>query len=141
EARAELEDVGSVVVRLGLRDAHCAATEVEIEMFVSPGESDECPSIQILNATFDAELPSPCRGNAYLEGLSAEGGVEPYEWRELSAPPGLHFDAETEELSGVAEGDGVLELQLTDADGRSVERSYSVQTRDKCWLAYIANEP
>jgi hypothetical protein len=41
----------------------------------------------------------------------------------------------------VPEGDGVLELQLSDERGRTLQRRYELRARERCWLAYLASEP
>jgi hypothetical protein len=56
-------------------------------------------------------------------------------------PPGLSFDPDTATLLGIPKGDGVLTVEVTDADAHTVQKSYEVEARDGCWLAYIASEP
>jgi len=120
-------------VALSVHDAHCSS-EAVLELDVVSADSDECPEIQIVNAPFDDALPPPCRGNAYTEALTAEGGEGPYHWRGVSLPPGLNFDAESATLYGVAEGDGAFVVELTD-QRRTIQKRYDVQTRGKCWAA------
>lgn len=127
-------------VVLRVHDAHCS-TEAVLELDVVSPASAECPRIQIVNAPFGDALPPPCRGNSYTEALTVEGGEPPYGWDVVSLPPGLNFDVESATLHGVAEGDGALVVELTDQRLRTIQKRYDVQTRDKCWAAYVAASP
>ncbi|HTV19398.1 MAG TPA: hypothetical protein VMG12_12020, partial [Polyangiaceae bacterium] len=122
-------------------DAHCRSSRVELELDVLPSESDECPSIELIDSAARDELPPPCLGNAYSETLGVVGGAEPYLWSEVSVPPGLSFDADTGRIEGIARGDGVLTVEVTDGNSRIVQKSYDVVLRDHCWLAFVASEP
>ncbi len=133
-------EAAPVDVSLRVHDERCS-TEVALELDVVSAESDECPQIQIVDAPFEDALPAPCRGNSYAEALTADGGEPPYVWQERSLPPGLRFDAELATLSGVARGDGALVVELTDQSFRTIQKRYEIQTRDKCWTAYVAAEP
>jgi len=139
EASAPIAEQSAVRVALSVRDAHCSSVPLEAELAVMAADSAECPSLQL--STPPDALPDACLGNLYAEALTATGGEPPYLWSALSVPPGLHFDAEAALLSGVPEGDGVLELQLSDERGRTLLRSYELHARERCWLAYIASEP
>jgi WD40 repeat protein len=134
------ESLAPFQLALAVRDTHCEALPVEIELGVVPATSDECPTIGISNGPAIDALPPPCLGNVYSESLRVEGGEPPYAWRELSVPPGLTFDAPSATLHGVAQGNGVLAVELTDNGGRTIQKSYAVVARDKCWLAYVASE-
>jgi len=124
-----------------VRDAHCRSSGVELELEIISSEGDECPSIQLADPPGEDALPAPCRGNFYDEALTVIGGEEPYVWSEVSAPPGLHFDVDTARVEGVPEADGVLTVEVTDGSSRTVQKSYDVATRDKCWVAFVASEP
>jgi hypothetical protein len=134
------ESLAPLQLALAVHDLHCEALPVELELGVVPASSGECPAIGIANGPVIDALPPPCLGNGYSESLTVEGGEPPYEWRELSVPPGLSFDAPSATLHGVAQGDGVLSVELTDNSARTVQKSYAVVARDKCWLAYVASE-
>jgi hypothetical protein len=139
EASAPIAEQSAARVALAVRDAHCSSAPLEVELEVRPADSAECPSVQL--STPPDALPDACLGNFYAEPLTAAGGEPPYLWSALSVPPGLHFDAESALLSGVPEGDGVLELQLSDQRGRTLQRRYELHARERCWLAYLASEP
>jgi len=141
EVRAPKDELAPFQVVLGVSDTHCASGGVELEAWVEPLSSDQCPTIELEQRTLDDTLPSACRGNAYSEPLGVEGGTPPYVWSELEASGGLHLDPESATIYGIAEADGVLAVAVTDADARTVRKSFAVQTRDKCWLAYVASEP
>lgn len=132
---------GAASLRLviDVRDAHCRSPAVELELISSAG--DECPAIQLAAATVDDALPPPCRGSFYAEALAVVGGREPYVWSEVSAPAGLYFDADTATIAGIPEASGVLTVEVTDASSRTVQKSYDVELRDRCWVAFIASEP
>jgi WD40 repeat protein len=138
---AAAADLAPFGVALTVSDGRCRSSVAAFELHVVPASSDRCPRIQILDAPPVDALPSPCLGNGYREALTVEGGEPPYEWRALSTPPGLSFDVESATLDGVAQGDGVLAVALTDGSSRTIRKSYDVQARDKCWLAYIATDP
>jgi hypothetical protein len=140
ELAATDQELGPFRLALSVRDDHCVSPEVEVELDVEPGDSDACPSIQVADSAFD-ELPPACLGSSFEAVLSAEGGEPPYTWTELSAPPGVYLDPESASILGVAEGDGVLTVALTDAGSRTVQKSYAIEARDSCWLAYVASEP
>jgi hypothetical protein len=139
EASAPIGGQGSARIALAVRDAHCSSAPLEAELQVLPADSAECPSLHL--STPPDALPDACLGSFYAEEWTAAGGEPPYLWSAVSLPPGLHFDAESALLSGVPEGDGVLELQLSDDRGRTLSRSYELHVRERCWLAYIASEP
>lgn len=128
-------------VIVDVRDAHCPSDEVELELEVIASESDECPTIELADPPGADALPAPCLGSYYAEALSVAGGQEPYLWSEVSAPPGLYFDVDTATVQGIAEGDGVLTVEVTDANAHTVQKSYAVEARDRCWLAFVASEP
>jgi hypothetical protein len=134
------ESLAPFQLALAVHDARCEALPVELDLGVVPASSAECPAIGIANAPVIDALPPPCLGNVYSEALTVEGGEPPYEWRELSVPPGLIFDAPSATLHGVAQGDGIFAVELTDDSARTVQKSYAVVARDKCWLAYVASE-
>lgn len=134
------EAQGPFRLLLSARDAHCASEEVELELDVEPADSPSCPSILVDDWAFD-ELPPACRGAEYDAGLQADGGEPPYTWTELSAPPGLYLDAGSATIGGVPTGDGVLTVALTDGLMRTVRKSFAVEAREACWLAYVASEP
>lgn len=95
----------------------------------------DCPQIEAVTATGD--LAAPCRGNDYAADLTVHGPDGSYVWRQVSAPAGLEFEAETQHISGTATAAGELTVDVTGA-GRTVERTFEVAPRDTCWLAYIA---
>jgi hypothetical protein len=134
-------DEAPLRVIVDVRDAHCQSSAVELELEVIASESDECPTIELADPAEADALPAPCLGNFYAEALSVAGGQEPYLWSEVSAPPGLYFDVDTATVQGIAEGDGVLTVEVTDANAHTVQKSYAVATRDRCWLAFVASEP
>jgi WD40 repeat protein len=134
------EELGPFRLLVSARDAHCSSEQVELELDVEPADSALCPSIVVVDAAFD-ELPPACLGGVYAGALDADGGEPPYSWTELSAPPGLYLDPDSGAVGGVAEGDGVLTVALTDGLARTVRRSFSVEARDACWLAYVTSEP
>ncbi|HKO95051.1 MAG TPA: hypothetical protein VJU61_28045, partial [Polyangiaceae bacterium] len=141
EVRAPSDELSLLHVVLGVSDAHCASGDAELEAWIEPLSSEQCPTIELEHRTLDDALPAPCRGNVYAEALSVEGGTPPYLWTELEAPAGLHLDPESATIYGTAEADGVLSVSVTDADSRTVQKRFPVHTRDHCWLAYVANEP
>ena len=128
---------GRVRVQLGLRDRWCEADDVELELELATLDADVCPSIAITGQAA-GRLPPPCLGNRYTETALVEGGVPPFTWTELASPPGLYFDVDTGVIEGIPSDDGELALAVTDGDGRTVEASYDVSVRDRCWLAYVA---
>lgn len=134
-------DEAPLRVLVDVRDAHCQSSAVELELEVIPSDSDECPTIELVDPPGVDALPPPCLGSFYSEALTVAGGQEPYLWSEVSTPPGLYFDADTATLQGIAEGDGVLTVEVTDADAHTVQKSYPVEARDRCWLAFVASEP
>jgi hypothetical protein len=138
---AAIEESAPFAVALRVRDALCSSSERVLEVEVVPGDAEACPRIRIVDPPALDELPAACRGNAYAEALTVDGGEPPFLWSALAVPPGLHFDAESATLSGVSEGDGVLAVEVTDGNARSVEKRYEVRARDACWLAYVASEP
>jgi WD40 repeat protein len=140
ELDAAGEGLAPFRVVLAVSDGRCTSSE-GLDVDVIPAESEECPSIGIVDAPLIDALPPPCLGNRYTETLTVEGGVPPYEWTELSTPPGLSFDVGSGTIQGIAEGNGVLAVALTDATSRTIRKSYDVQARDKCWLAYVSTEP
>lgn len=134
-------DEAALQVIVDVRDAHCQSSGVELELEVISSDSDECPTIELVDPPGVDALPPPCLGSFYSEALTVAGGREPYLWSEVSAPPGLYFDADTATVQGIAEGDGVLTVEVTDADAHTVQKSYAVEARDRCWLAFVASEP
>jgi hypothetical protein len=137
------EGLAPLRVALRVSDGVCSSSQL-LELDVAPADDDACPSITIVDPPAIDALPSPCRGNRYSETLTVEGGEPPYRWTELSAPPGLSLSASGDEfatLAGVAVGDGLLQVEVTDASFRTIRKSYEVRARDKCWLAYVASEP
>jgi hypothetical protein len=134
-------EASAVEVALSVTDTHCRSSELELPLEVVPAQSGECTRIEIANASASGALPAPCRGSYYAETLIAEGGEPPYVWAASELPPGLTFDAESATLYGVPEADGVFALELTDAHSRVRRQSYTLQLRDKCWMAYVAGEP
>jgi hypothetical protein len=134
-------DEAPLRVIVDVRDAHCQSSGVELELEVISSDSDECPTIELAEPAGADALPAPCLGNFYAEALTVAGGQEPYLWSEVSAPPGLYFDVDTATVQGIAEGDGVLTVEVTDANAHTVQKSYAVETRDRCWLAFVASEP
>lgn len=134
------QELGPYRVVLGVFDGHCASAEVEVELDVEPVQSPLCPSIQVLGSAFD-ELSPACVDDAYAGALEVDGGEPPYTWTELATPPGLYFDPDTASIGGVPSADGVLDVALTDGLGRTVRKSYALEARQSCWLAYVASEP
>jgi hypothetical protein len=132
---------GRIQIVLQVSDGVCSSPKVTLELEVVSGGSDECPEIVLADGTGGEALPPPCLGNGYLEALAVQGGEPPYTWRALAAPPGLFFDPDTATVEGVAESDGTLVVEVTDGNARSVQKRYLVDTRDSCWLAFIASEP
>jgi hypothetical protein len=134
-------DEAALQVIVDVRDAHCQSSGVELELEVISSDSDECPTIELVDPPGVDALPPPCLGSFYSEALTVAGGQEPYLWSEVSAPPGLYFDADTATVQGISEGDGVLTVEVTDADAHTVQKSYAVEARERCWLAFVASEP
>jgi hypothetical protein len=132
--------LGTFRLTLVASDTHCSSAEVELELDIEPAGSDECPSVGVLDFALD-ELPPACLGSAFSATLRVEGGEPPYTWTELSVPPGLFFDAESATLQGVAEGNGLFTVALSDGGSRTLQKSYDLEARDSCWLAYVASEP
>jgi WD40 repeat protein len=133
--------LGALRVALTVSDAHCRSRGAELPLPVASPDSEECPTIALVDPIAEGALPSPCIGAAYGEALSVEGGEPPYVWSELSAPPGLSFDPESQRIEGVAQGDGELAVAVTDDVGHTIRQSYAVQARGKCWLGYLASAP
>lgn len=131
----------AIRLSVDVRDAHCRSSAVELELEVASPDSPECPSIEVVDGPSDGSLPPPCLGSFYVEALTVVGGQEPHVWSEVAAPPGLRFDADTATVHGIAEGDGVLSVEVTDQGSRTVRKSYVVEARDRCWLAFVASEP
>jgi WD40 repeat protein len=150
ESIARLTAFAPFQIALRVQDGRCSSPELLLALDVVPSGSEaqgsetqvseECPRIGIVNPPPSGALPAACRGNFYAESLSVEGGSPPYLWNVLSTPPGLHFDADSATLSGIAEGDGTLVVELTDANSRVVQQSYELPARAACWLAYLASE-
>lgn len=134
-------DGATLRLRVGVRDAHCASSGVELELEVVASDGDACPSIEVADSPGVDALPPPCRGSFYQEALAVAGGEAPYRWSQRSVPPGLTFDTDTATLQGIPAGDGVLTVEVSDADAHTVQKSYTVEARDRCWLAYVASEP
>jgi hypothetical protein len=135
------DEADELRVALAVSDAHCRSEDVEVVLPVASSESDACPTIELSQAYPGDVLPAPCLGARYGEALSVEGGEPPYIWSELDAPPGLHFDPDSQRMDGVALGDGVLAVEVTDDVGHTIRKSYPVQARGSCWLGYLASVP
>lgn len=140
ESSARLEEVAPVQVAFRVQNGECSSPELLLALDAVPGDSEECVRIGIVDPPPRDALPAPCLGSAYAESLRVEGGASPYLWQALSTPPGLHFDAESATLAGVAEGEGALVVEVSDANARIVQKSYEVQPRSECWLAYVDSE-
>lgn len=95
----------------------------------------DCPIIEAVTGSGD--LPNPCRGNDYGADLTALGPNGSYVWQQVTAPPGLTFDANTQHVSGTLSAPGALTVDVTGA-GHEVERTFELTPRDTCFLAYVA---
>lgn len=83
--------------------------------------------------------PTPCRGANYDFDFTVRGGDSSYTWTVLSKPPGLELD--NGHLHGIPDGPGTLAMRVEDTKSQcSIEKSYYLEPRDKCWLAYISSE-
>ena len=99
-----------------------------------------CPTCTV------TDLPRPCRGYPYNEPMAVFGGTPPYTWS-ASAPDGLALtvdgsmsDGSMAHVFGTPLRSGSLTVTIVDSANRQLKRSYDLQVRDKCWLAYVSLE-
>ncbi len=82
--------------------------------------------LQLVTPTLD----SGALGVPYSFHLLAEGGATPYKWAIASGslPPGLAFDVNNGSIAGTPAtvGDYTFSVRLTDQNGNSVSRSYTL---------------
>ena len=146
-----LQQVGDFQFSVNVRNkvTTCTSSTQRFELNVHDGSLTDCPTIGIENLGVDALAPPACRGwpyaietldsvNAVPIKLVASGGTAPYTWQATGLPPGLDFNAATHEVTGTATASGNISVQLTDSKQRTIQKSYSVPVREKCWLAYTS---
>jgi hypothetical protein len=118
----------------------CAPRPVSVTLPIESPTSSACPAVGFANQLSGRPPPPPCLGNDYNEQLVPRRGRGPYQWA-VTAPLGLSFDASTQRISGTISAAGTLTAQLTDdATGRTIEDSFPLQPRSKCWFAYVSTE-
>jgi hypothetical protein len=81
----------------------------------------------VIDTTF---LPVATVGYSYVSSLEASGGTDPYTWTVATdvLPDGLDLNP-AGTIAGIPDGSGTttFTVRLEDAEGRSVERGYSVE--------------
>src|SRR3712207_2355526 len=77
----------------------------------------------------EAPLGDTTVGVSYSRELAASGGLRPYTYAVTGLPPGLTLETSSGLLSGTATaaGDFQLQLQVTDAKGRSSTKPYALK--------------
>lgn len=82
-------------------------------------------------------IPVPCIGAPYAHALSTHGGVPPYSY-ELLSGEGLSLDPDSNTLSGTIRNAGPITIEVKDANAKTAR--HSVNPRERCWFAYVAEE-
>jgi hypothetical protein len=118
----------------------CTATPRRITLSVGDDAFVVCPTIELKGKTASALAPESCVAWPYAAEFEVAGGTQPFTWEALNAPAGVTFDSTSQLATGNPTAAGDLVLQVTDATGRIVRRSFAVPLREKCWFAYISNE-
>ena len=119
----------------------CPVAPLAVSLDVESATATVCAEVDVSSAAPDAPLPAPCTGTAYSEPLIRRRGVGPFQWTAIATPPGLTFDGSTQVLAGKASVAGPLTVQVLDeSTNRVFERSFDVNPRQACWLAYVSTE-
>jgi hypothetical protein len=139
-----LAKTGDYPFDVTVRDKTTTCSSTARVMLTVNGEAvTACPTIGIDGKGSSAALAPPsCRAWPYSTKFKVTGGTAPYSWQAFELPPGsdLVFNPNTLEVTGTPTASGTVTVQVTDATGRSVRKSYSVPMREKCWFAYISKE-
>ncbi len=110
------------------------------DLYVREESATECPVIYVEGLHPSSPAPSSCVASPYFATLAIlDKPAADYDWTFTEVPPGLSFDPEEQTLTGVPEDSGALTVQIEDADGRVVQRSFDVPMRESCWFAYLSN--
>lgn len=118
----------------------CVSATQRFTLTVNDEITNACPTIKVKGKSSSLPAPESCIAWPYLADFEVSGGSAPYTWQALTTPPGLTFDSTSHRASGNPTDAGTLVLQVTDATGRVVQRSFAVPQRESCWFAYISNE-
>jgi hypothetical protein len=133
----ETGERGEVPLHVSVESGGCSSALVTLELEQKAASADVCPHIRVIGDS--DSLPSPCAGNPYLASVSVYGGTPDYTWEATHLPQGLMFDAESRELSGSPEASGELTVEVTDGEGRTIQRDLELDApRNKCWLGFLA---
>jgi gliding motility-associated-like protein len=86
-------------------------------------------------------LPNGVVGTSYPTQLIplVTGGTSPYTYAATNLPPGLTFDPATREIKGIPtqKGTYVIPVTVTDANGNTITRDYTIVVRDPLVLAAV----
>lgn len=85
--------------------------------------------------------PAPCAGVEFSAAFVATSGSPPYSWSAPALPSELSFDPETALLSSTAVPARPLQvtLRISDSQGNTGERTFALEPRERCWLAYLTD--
>jgi hypothetical protein len=128
---------------LTARTPNCPLSKRHIIMQVRGEEASACPTIRRLAQPVEILAPEACVGWPYSAKFEVTGGSPPYSWQAPTLPTGFNLNPQTVELSSAATfaiANPAVTLQVTDHNGRIIQRALSVALRQKCWFGYVSNE-
>jgi hypothetical protein len=119
---------------------HCRSASAQLTLDLESPTATVCPAIEVSGELSDTPPPSPCLGNPYSAQFLVRRGKGVPVWEAPSRPAGLAFDADTQTISGNSVAPGTLTVRVKDETERTIEASYELHPRDKCWFAYVSSE-
>lgn len=140
-----LPDAGNYPLQVTVRNkrTQCNSAPVVLSVTVHGETTLSCPTIGISGKDSSLTPPAPsCRGWPYRISFEAKGGTGSYDLKVTEFPPGqFQYDASTGSVQGTPTGDGNVTVQLTDGGQRVVQKTFPIPMRDKCWLAFVSQDP
>jgi hypothetical protein len=139
-----IKKTGDFVLDVTARDtvSGCVSEPKQIPLTVLRESATECPKIHIKNKSTSALAPAACQAWPYSAELDVTGGTSGYTWEAIGLPATLTFDSMTQKVTGNPTAGLDLKVRVTDHNGtgRTVERTFPIPLREKCWFGYISDE-
>ncbi|MEI9940913.1 MAG: putative Ig domain-containing protein [Pseudomonadota bacterium] len=119
----------------------CPAAPVALSIPLEAATATVCTHVDVEGQIANKPPPPLCLGGSYDETLVVRRGQGPFQVTAPSLPDGLAFDPTSKQLSGTASAAGSLTVRVKDyGSGRTIENSFALQLREKCWFAYVSSE-
>jgi WD40 repeat protein len=137
-----VKSTGAFAFDVTVRDktSGCVSAKQRVVLEVLGTSHVDCPRISVKGRPSYFPAPPSCRAQGYSAAFEAIGGEQPYTWSATGTPSGLTFAGLTQTLSGMPTAAGDFTVQVTDKKGRTVERSFPIPVRDKCWLGFVTTD-